>query len=126
MENALNSIYMSARNVYKVDVPTAMSWLKRATNDLPCDVIKSGSHHAKLLSYEANKKIDCNEQSVLQDLEKTIVQLLPSQNIFSVFYLLNFEEYDVFYMVNEVSAVVKEGATLSEEPKENEVVSLSQ
>lgn len=99
MERALDLVDENVRNIYKVDILTAMRWVKRVWNDLPSSVISNCWKHTGLLSEE--KTISrvttisslCNapapESEVVGVLEEQVSSLVPSRVRMSVTDLLN-------------------------------------
>lgn len=89
MDYALDRIDLDAKDVYKVDLLTAMRWFKRAWQDLPPSVIYNCWRHTKLCSGELHGAADSDEARLREELQSVVMQLVPPGSRMDVGNLLN-------------------------------------
>lgn len=96
MERALENSDVNVKNIYKVDVLTAMRWFKRAWLELPAAVIHNCWRHTGLIGGEdGNIEGEFQHESALMtELAKAVDDLVPSRVRMSIADLLHPEGED--------------------------------
>lgn len=89
MERALDNLDAEVKNIYKVDVLTAMRWFKRAWTELPSSIIANCWHHTGLTGGSNDYSVEEEEAQITRQLEEQVAQLVVPRVRMSIAELLN-------------------------------------
>ena len=107
MERAIDRADENIKDVYKVDILTAMKWIKFIWTELPDSIISDCWRHTGLVKTGDSVDLEVEEMEIEMELTSNLEAPVPAGFRVSVKSLLNPEGVDFFLQQDDGSTIVK-------------------